>query len=222
MPFHCADDNELILENLNISVSKDLAIIPGQRFNEFVDECNAISNDLSEKDDRNLQEDLSNSINSRYLDIPQFNQIKPDPVSSLGILHTNIASISKHFDDLTTVLSLLKFNFQIIGISEHKIHKSSESSISNIDLKGYHPFVFGSSETTHGGTGFFIHESLVFIKRDDLKFNSAGNYESTFIELILPNRKNVILGCIYRHPTSTIPVHRFTNDYIVPLLENIC
>ena len=88
-------------------------------------------------------------------------------------------------------------------------------------MKGYHPFVFDTTETTHGGTGFFVHDSLVFNKRDDLKFNSAGNFESTFIELILPNRKNVILGCIYRHPTSNIPVHQFTNAYIAPLLEKI-
>ena len=31
----------------------------------------------------------------------------------------------------------------------------------------------------------------------------------------------MILGCIYRHPTSTMPVHRFNNDYILLLLEEI-
>ena len=38
-----------------------------------------------------------------------------------------------------------------------------------------------------GGTGFYIKESLVYVKRDDLKFNSTSNYESTFIEIILPD-----------------------------------
>ena len=71
----------------------------------------------------------------------------------------------------------------------------------------------------HGGTGFYIKESLVYVRRDDLKFNSPGNYESTFIEIILSNRKNLILGCVYRHPTSTITIQQFTNDYIDPLLE---
>ena len=78
------------------------------------------------------------------------------------MIHTNIASISKHFDDLTTVLSLLEFPFHIIGISEHKIQKRDGNSISNIDLKGYLPFVFDTTETTHGGTVFFVHDSLVF------------------------------------------------------------
>ena len=61
----------------------------------------------------------------------------------------------------------------------------------------------------------------MFNKRDDLKFNSAGNHESTFIEIILPKRKNIILGCIYRHPTSIVAVHQVNKDYIVPLLEEI-
>ena len=88
-------------------------------------------------------------------------------------------------------------------------------------MDGYHPFVFDGTETSHGGTGFFINDSIVFKKRDALKFNSPGNYESTFIELIFPKRINMILGCIYRHPTSTMPAHLVNNDYILPLLEKI-
>ena len=122
-----------------------------------------------------------------------FNQLKPDKLSSLGIIHTNLASINKHFDELNLILSLLKFNFDIIGISEHKIHKNVENPISNISLKGYYPFEFDPTETTHGGTGFFIKESLVYIRRDDLKFNSPGDFESTFIEIILPQKKNIVV-----------------------------
>ena len=90
----------------------------------------------------------------------------------------------------------------------------------NIKLNGY-PFASDTTETYHGGTGFYVNESSVFNKRDDFKFNSAGNFESTFIEIILPKRKYIIMGCIYQHPTSIIHVHQFNNDYIVPLLENI-
>ena len=104
----------------------------------------------------NSQGDLSNPINSKYRDIPLFNQFEPDPVSSIGILHTNIASISKQFDDLATFLSLVEFNFQIIGVIEHKIQKRVENSTSNIDLQGYHPFVFDKTKTTHGGTSFLV------------------------------------------------------------------
>ena len=132
-------------------------------------------------------------MNSKYHGIHQFNQIKSDTISSLGLMYTNLASISKHFDELNLILSLLKFDFHIIGISEHKIHKNDCNSIRNIDLDGYHPFVFDHTETSHGSTGFYIKESLVCVRRDDLDFNSPGNHVSTFNEIILPGRKNLIL-----------------------------
>ena len=83
-----------------------------------------------------------------------------------------------------------------------------------------HHFVFDPTETSQG-TGFYVKYSLVYVKRDDLKFNSLSNYESTFIEVILPDRKNMILGCIYRHPTSTISIQQFINESIEPLLDKI-
>ena len=223
MPFHSSDNNDFFIESLKINntFSNDIEFIPEREFEEFVTECNSISDKLNVNGDINGVNEFPNPINSMYHDISHFNQINPLPGSSLGILHTNIASIGKHFDDLNSVLTLLKHKLHVIGISEHKINTKDVNSISNIDLDGYHPFVFDATETSHGGTGFFIDDSIVFKKRDDLKFNSPGNYESTFIELIFPQRKNMILGCIYRHPTSTISVDKFNNDTILPLLEKI-
>ena len=136
-------------------------------------------------------------------------------------MHTNLASINKYHDNLNTVLSLLKPDIYVIGISEHKIHRDNTNNTTNINLEGYHPFVFDPTDTTHGGTGFYIKDSLVFKRRDDLKFNSSGFHESTFIEIILPNKKNVIVGCIYRHPNSKMPVNCFINNYIEPLLDKL-
>ena len=41
-----------------------------------------------------------------------------------------------------------------------------------------------------------------------------------FIELLLSGRKNLIVGCIYRHG-SGIPLRNFTNDHLEPLLEKL-
>ena len=43
--------------------------------------------------------------------------------------------------------------------------------------------------------------------------------ESTFPEIIEPNLKNKIVGCIYKHPNK--PITEFTNDYVGPLLEKL-
>ena len=198
-------------------VSSDLNIIPSNELNVFLTESNDLSNTFNETQ----PEEFPHVINSQYYDNHSFNQIKPDVSSTLGILHTNLASINKYHDDLSTVLTLLKPEIHVIGISEHKIHKNDINNTTNNNLEGYHPFVFDLTETSHGGTGFFIKDSLVFKRRDDLKFNSSSSHESTFIEIILPNKKNIILGCIYRHPNSKVPVNCFIHQYIEPLIDKL-
>ena len=91
----------------------------------------------------------------------------------------------------------------------------------NIDIPGYKPFIFDYTETSHGGTGFYVKDSFQIKIRHDLKFNSPSNFESTFIELIFLNTKKFIIGCIYRHPSSSVSLNHFTSDYTEPLLDKI-
>ena len=61
------------------------------------------------------------------------------------ILHLNIASLNKLTDILSNgLISMMKFKFPIIVLSEHKIR--SNSYISNISLSGY------KAKSTHDGT----------------------------------------------------------------------
>ena len=143
------------------------------------------------------------------------------PTSLKGFLHTNIASLYKHHDDLLTTLTPLKFEFHVIAITEHKIRDTIP--IQNIEIPGYHEFIYDSSETSHGGTGFFVKRSPAYNIRNDLKLvpPCSGEFESTFLEIVLPGKKNLIIGCIYRHPSSNLTVDQFTNSYIEPLLQKI-
>ena len=85
-------------------------------------------------------------------------------------------------------------------------------------MTGYDPFIFEPTETTHGGTGFYI-KNTGYVERPDLKFVSPSDHESMFIEIIFPNGKNLIVGCIYRHPSSKISVTDFAEKYIDPVLD---
>ena len=98
----------------------------------------------------------------------------------------------------------MKYNFDVIGISEHKITKEKLPS-NNITLPGYEEFIYEPTGTTHGGAGFYIKTGLDYVVRDDLKLNTPSFFEAMFIEIILPDRKNLIVGCIYRHPSESIP-----------------
>ena len=44
-----------------------------------------------------------------------------------------------------------------------------------------------------------------------------GMIESTSIEIINKNEKNIVAGCIYKHPKQTIP--HFSDNHLLPLLE---
>ena len=107
-------------------------------------------------EDNYVNDDIFNHINSQYYNIHKFNNIKPDYSSSIGFLHTNIASLYKHHDDLVITLTQLKFEFHVIDIIEHKIRDTIP--IQNIEIPGYHEFIYDSSETSHGGTGFFCQK----------------------------------------------------------------
>jgi exonuclease III len=56
------------------------------------------------------------------------------------------------------------------GISEHKILKDSLPS-NNIEIAGYEEFIFKPTETTHGGTGFYLKDTLDYDKRNNLQIN---------------------------------------------------
>ena len=43
--------------------------------------------------------------------------------------------------------------------------------------------------------------------------------ESTFIKTLNKKRKNMIIGCVYKHPKHD--VSDFTNNYTTPLLDKL-
>ena len=211
-----------MLDNLGISNSVyGFRINSDNEFAEFINDCNKASTDFNETFREEFTEEFPTTINSKYYNLNEINQIKHDKKSSFGLLHTNLAPVSKHFDDLEQVVSLLKTNFDIIGTTEHKLPFEHSTPLKYIKIPGYHPFVFDCSNTFHGGSGIFIKNSLVSKKRDDLKISSSGDFESTFIELIFPQKRNMIIGCIYRHPSSNITIKHFTQDFMEPLLSKI-
>ena len=220
LPFHSLDDGQFKVQFQPFITNP--IIFPNSDVQLFINKCNSIdyTDDRSSEAMSNDElDDIYNKINSKYYGIHEINKIKINSAASLNLGHVNIASLSKHFEDLHLTLSSLKIKFDIIGISEHKIN--SNGPIINIDIEGYKPFIYDISETSHGGTGFYIKNTINYKMRDDLKLFSPGDFESTFIEVIMPNRKNMVIGCIYRHPSSKISIGDFTSVWIDPLLTKV-
>ena len=162
---------------------------------------------------------LYSQIDSRYFKVNEFNTLDFEQNSKLSIFHVNIASLNAHIDDLTILLARLKQPVDIIGISETKIIRDIDPS-NNINIPGY-TFVDEPTDSFFGGTGFYIKRDLDFEIRNDLKINSPGNHESCFVEIIFSNREKLILGCLYRHPSSEISVHDLSETHLEPVLQKI-
>ena len=90
-------------------------------------------------------------------------------------------------------------NIDIIGISETSQSEGKDFS-TNISMSGYHqPFTTGSK--TSKGVAIYARDNLNIFARDDL--NCVNNcFESVWVEIEIEKSKNIVCGCLYRHPST--------------------
>ena len=74
-----------------------------------------------------------------------------------------------------------------------------------------------STESSKGDTLLYLDKNLKYKLRKDLNIYPKGMIESTFIEIINKNEKNLVASCICKHPKQTIP--DFLDNHLLPLLE---
>ena len=73
---------------------------------------------------------------------------------------------------------------------------------SNVTLDGYSPF-YTSTNTRKGGTALYVNSNYNPFERHDLKFQ-CDLFESVWMEISNKSSKNIICGCIYRHPNHDL------------------
>ena len=69
--------------------------------------------------DFDMDENLIHKVNSNYQDIISFQKNRKTK-NSFSLFHSNLRSLSAHFDELQLLLIALKLQFDVIGISESK------------------------------------------------------------------------------------------------------
>ena len=75
------------------------------------------------------------------------------------------------------------------------------------------------TESTAGGVLLYINKKHSYKARPDLMTYKAKKLESTFTEVTLPKKTNLIVGCINRHPSMDICT--FNDHYLNPLLDKL-
>ena len=152
---------------------------------------------------------------SKYYTPNEFSHLSLDKLNIY--IHLNISSLSYYIDKLNLLQSEIVHKPKIIAISESRIRKNEEP-LSVIDIPGY-DYEFTATEGEKGGTLIYISQDLTYKNRSDLNISQVKQLESTFIEVVNENRRNAIVGCIYKHPNMHIT--EFISDFLEPLLTKI-
>ena len=118
----------------------------------------------------------------------------------LTIVHFNVRSILKNKHTKQELIYELNNRPDILAISDTKLN---DEKILRSHIPNYN-FVSSNSSTNAGGVAFYFLNTLQYnTRRQDLEFKSCDS-EYVFNEINLTNQKSVILGVIYRHPSSNV------------------
>ena len=124
-------------------------------------------------------ENFIKSINSennitKYFTIKDLNFIFNDIGNPFFLFHLNINSLSFHFDELESLISKSKNDFQIIGISETRLKKAQETT-TNIQLENYN-IEHVPAESADRGVLIYIKKAINYKLRPDLMIYKKGNW----------------------------------------------
>ena len=121
----------------------------------------------------------SNIMECEYIDIFDNENSFTNEIDSLILLHLNIRTLNKYFNDLHNLLASLPFKPDVVCLSESRIDEPFE----NIKIDGYN-FVHVEPKTKGqaGGTAVYINVRIEFRKIDC--FNLCGS-ESLWLKLQL-------------------------------------
>ena len=131
-----------------------------------------------------ISDSVSNTDMYNFLNLPH----------NLSVVHYNVQSLLNKVDTLFAELNC----FDVISFSETWLNPCVD--ISEVAFERFHkPERKDRSSDKHGGVIVYVRETLSYIRRHDLEINGL---ESIWIELRLPQRKNVLFGVFYRPPNS--------------------
>ena len=116
-------------------------------------------------------ENLIKAVNSesnitKYFTIKDLHCVFNNIGNPFSLFHLNINSLSFHFDELESLISKSKNDFQIIGISEARLKKTQETT-TNIQLENYN-IQHVPTESANGGVLLYIKKTINYKLIPDL------------------------------------------------------
>ena len=152
-----------------------------------------------------------NLISCDYYNIAEFKKMKMKEQQDL-----NISSILALINNLRNFLNLVNQKIYIICISESRISTKNPQT-TNTDLPCYN-IEQTPTESSAGGALIYISQSLSYRPQKTFIY-CAKELKSVFIELLIPYKKNHLVGVIYKHPT--MKHHKFNNNFMNTLFDKL-
>ena len=119
------------------------------------------------------------------------------------MMHVNNRSLIGNFDRFKSMIAQSHKSFAVIGISEIWLN---DQTFEIVKIPGYD---FVSDHRKHksgGGTGLYLQENFEYKIRSDCIISDPDRMESLFVEIHVPNGKNIIVGTIYRPPNQILDI----------------
>ena len=187
-------DSEYVKNTPSFSIKTLLDSLPGENFS---------------KDDF-----ISNTIDSRYYSPTNFLTEKFSK-SQFSMIHLNIASLQLHIDELRTLLNIIQNPFDIIAITETRLH--DQNPLIDLSIDGY-DFLHKETHTQNGGVAIYIKSCYNYVVLNEYTTSLDNICETLFIEIKSDKQKNLVIGCVYRHHT---PINLFCTEYLNSTLQKI-
>lgn len=136
-----------------------------------------------------------------------------------SIFHLNISSLPFHIEELSSFLQTNKLAPTILGITESRLKKGFPPIV-DISIPDYN-IEHTTTESSNGGALLYIAKNISYKPRQDLLLYKSKELESVFIEIITKGQKekNIIVGCIYKHPHMC--GDEFNDTHLKNLLTNL-
>ena len=218
-PFNYCDTNELI--NINnssryIPIETPKPDIPSHIITE---QAIRVSNLNPIDDDGEIN--LSNLTSCKYYSCQDYKKLVSDKKNSknVNIFHNNFNGLELKFGQFHNFLTNINSNLDVITITETSQHITDNNFKTNVNLKGYDLYSTPTN-TSKGGSAIYIKNKFNVIERTDLNIID-DHYESIWIEIKNTSSKNVIVGCIYRHPHDNIEIYKSFLEYLEPILRKV-
>ena len=171
-----------------------------KELNKFLEPNKAATLRISDHSPEELYDYFLKLFNIKVCDHLDLNSKRPtfDPNRSLVLLHINVRSLDKNFDNLYDFLVELKFLPDVIYLTEIRIRLHP---LLNISLPNY-TFFYTDSATNTGRVGIYVLNKFQ-VKKFITQYNFSKS-EYLWLDISKNNFKTELtVGAIYRHSDQT-------------------